>query len=330
MKRMIARTLFFILLIGAPINAYASSYIMHTVQQGDNVTTISQKYNISSNQINSLNGKSELYIGNLLKLRPIAGNKTIKVFLDNKAIVTDEAPYMEGGLTFVPIRFIAEAIGVKDINWNNDNEEAILMKNSVILRLPIRKTYAFINDETIELDAPINIYKGRTFVPLRFVAEAFDLNVEWDEGNAYVRLFTDQYVEKRSQETVISPVLSYSEEDIYWLSRIVEAEAGGEPYEGKLAVANCIINRKRNKDFPDTIKGVIFDRNWGVQYTPVANGTIYNNPSGDSIKAATAALEGTNNIGESLYFLNPRKATNNWIIKNRRFYRTIKNHDFYL
>ncbi|NLK20701.1 MAG: LysM peptidoglycan-binding domain-containing protein [Epulopiscium sp.] len=227
MKRMIARTLFFILLIGAPINAYASSYIMHTVQQGDNVTTISQKYNISSNQINSLNGKSELYIGNLLKLRPIAGNKTIKVFLDNKAIVTDEAPYMEGGLTFVPIRFIAEAIGVKDINWNNDNEEAILMKNSVILRLPIRKTYAFINDETIELDAPINIYKGRTFVPLRFVAEAFDLNVEWDEGNAYVRLFTDQYVEKRSQETVISPVLSYSEEDIYWLSRIVEAEAGG-------------------------------------------------------------------------------------------------------
>jgi len=110
----------------------------------------------------------------------------------------------------------------------------------------------------------------------------------------------------------------------------LKQKQGGEPYEGKLAVANCIINRKRNKDFPDTIKGVIFDRNWGVQYTPVANGTIYNNPSGDSIKAATAALEGTNNIGESLYFLNPRKATNNWIIKNRRFYRTIKNHDFYL
>ena len=119
-------------------------------------------------------------------------------------------------------------------------------------------------------------------------------------------------------------------DDVYWLSRIVHAEAEGESFEGKVAVANCVLNRVNSNQFPNTIYSVIFDTKYGTQYEPTANGKIYNNPSNESVQAAHAALGGYNNIGKSLYFYNPKKSTSNWISNNRKFYTTIGNHNFHL
>ncbi|WP_058486874.1 stalk domain-containing protein [Defluviitalea phaphyphila] len=332
MKKIFIKIWLFIICIGIPSSSLASSYVMHTVKEGDSLYSISKDYNISYNNLISLNGNEEIYEGNLIKLRPIDDNKTIQIYLNDNYIYSEVEPYMENGRTFVPIRFISESIGIDEIYWDSNKEEAILIKDGTSIVLPINKSYALVNNISIELDAPINIYNGRTFIPIRFVSEAFDIDVYWDEDNTAVNLYTKDYIKTKSQDTVISPAYSnfYSEEDLYWLSRLVQAEAGGEPFEGKLAVANCVINRKESDDFPNTIKEVIFDTNWGVQYTPVANGAIYNNPSEESIKAAKMALEGNNNIGECLYFLNPKKSTSYWIIQNRTFYKTINNHDFYL
>jgi len=117
---------------------------------------------------------------------------------------------------------------------------------------------------------------------------------------------------------------------VYWLSRIIEAEAAGESLKGKVAVGEVILNRVRSDEFPDTIWKVIFDTKFGIQFEPVANGTIYNTPSAESIKAAKMALDGSNYVGDCLYFLNPRIAESNWISKNRVHYTTIGNHEFYL
>lgn len=123
---------------------------------------------------------------------------------------------------------------------------------------------------------------------------------------------------------------SQREEDLYWLSRIIHAEAQGEPYQGKVAVGNVIINRVNNHKFPNTIYGVIFDKQDGyTQFSPVIDGTIYNTPDSESIKAATEVLNGSKPVGNALYFLNPRKSTNFWIIANRKFMKTIGGHDFY-
>ena len=117
---------------------------------------------------------------------------------------------------------------------------------------------------------------------------------------------------------------------MYWLSRIIEAEAGGEPFKGKVAVGEVILNRVKCKEFPDTIWGVIFDKNFGIQFEPVANGTIYNTPSEDSILAAKTALNGSDYVGKCLYFLNPTIAKSTWITKNREYYTTISKHEFYV
>lgn len=149
-----------------------------------------------------------------------------------------------------------------------------------------------------------------------------------DENNIYISGTIDDETKKlltTSDNTTI-----YNEEDLYWLSRIVYAESRGESYEGKLAVANCVLNRVKSSIYPNTVYGVIFDRNYGVQYQPVANGTIYNTPDEDSIKAAKEALGGKNIIGECLFFFNPVTAQNFWISENREYYTTIGNHAFYL
>ena len=123
---------------------------------------------------------------------------------------------------------------------------------------------------------------------------------------------------------------SSREDDIYWLSRIIHAEAQGEPYEGKVAVGNIVLNRVAHRDFPNTIRGVIYDKQYGyVQFSPVLDGSINNTPNEESRRAAIDALNGSRPVGTALYFLNPRKATNFWIVHNRRYFMTIGDHDFY-
>lgn len=123
---------------------------------------------------------------------------------------------------------------------------------------------------------------------------------------------------------------SYSSTDLYWLSRIINAEAEAEPYAGKVAVGNVILNRVKSDKFPNTVKGVIFEYYKGIpQFSPVADGTVYNAPNADSIKAAKAALAGTNYVGNSMYFFNPDKSEGEWIVANKTFVKRIGNHVFY-
>jgi len=120
------------------------------------------------------------------------------------------------------------------------------------------------------------------------------------------------------------------DEDLYWLSRIIHAEAQGESYEGKVAVGNVVLNRVKSSLFPNSVKGVVFDKQQGyTQFSPVLDGSIYNTPGSESVQAAKDALGGSRPVGDALYFLNPSKSTNFWIIKNRQYSTTIGDHDFY-
>lgn len=120
--------------------------------------------------------------------------------------------------------------------------------------------------------------------------------------------------------------ISFYERDL--LERLVEAEACGEPYEGKLAVATVVINRVNSKNFPNTIHGVIYQKN---QFSPVANGSINRKASAESKRAVRQVIdEGYRSFGaDVVYFLNPDIATSKWIIKNRTFVTVIGNHHFY-
>ena len=89
------------------------------------------------------------------------------------------------------------------------------------------------------------------------------------------------------------------------LERIVEAEAGDQDLEGRILVANVILNRVHSKHFPDTIKEVVFANRAGrYQFSPVSKGRYYRVTVSDKTKRAVKqALAGKDISKGALYFM---------------------------
>ena len=108
--------------------------------------------------------------------------------------------------------------------------------------------------------------------------------------------------ESKTVETVVGSSYDANTDDAYLLACLVHAEAGSEPYEGKLAVANVVLNRV-NRGFGDSISSVIYARG---QFSVVTNGrlasVIANGPNSESVQAANEALSGVNNVPDYLFF----------------------------
>lgn len=99
-----------------------------------------------------------------------------------------------------------------------------------------------------------------------------------------------------------------SDKELEVLQRIVEAEAGSEDENGKLLVANVVLNRVNSSRFPDTVSEVVFQQNGGVtQFSPVASGRFYKvEISEETISAVGRALAGED-ISEGALFFAARK-----------------------
>jgi spore germination cell wall hydrolase CwlJ-like protein len=106
---------------------------------------------------------------------------------------------------------------------------------------------------------------------------------------------------------------AYSASDISLLSRLINAEAGGEPYEAQVAVGAVVMNRVKSADFPNSISGVINEQiNGYYQFTPVLNGYINNPASQSSINAAYAAINGNDPTNGALFYFD-NSTTNSWL-----------------
>jgi len=122
-----------------------------------------------------------------------------------------------------------------------------------------------------------------------------------------------------------SPITA-AEKDL--MARLVHAEAKGEPYAGKVAVATVVLNRVTSADFPNTVKGVIYQKaNGYFAFTPVENGAINQPADAASRKAVNEALAFKGKGNGSLFFFNPKTAVSKWVF-SRETTVTIGNHRF--
>ncbi len=108
------------------------------------------------------------------------------------------------------------------------------------------------------------------------------------------------------------------------LARLIFAEAGAEPYVGKVAVGGVVLNRVQDSKFPKTLAGVIYQPH---AFESVSNGIINRSPSSEAEKAARDALAGWDPSGGAIYFFNPSKPVNPWIWA-RRIINRIGRHVF--
>lgn len=101
--------------------------------------------------------------------------------------------------------------------------------------------------------------------------------------------------------------ITWAENDRYLLANLIYCEAGGEPYEGQVAVGAVVVNRMLSSKFPDTLVGVIYQKR---QFAPVASGRLelalsVNKATPSCYKAADEAMSGKTNVGNCLFFRTP-------------------------
>lgn len=140
--------------------------------------------------------------------------------------------------------------------------------------------------------------------------------------------FTRTHTLTQAEQAKSTWSYSVKAEEVLLLQKIVMAEAEGEPYEGKVAVANVVLNRLRSANFPDTIQNVIYQK---AQFSPVANGRLRRvQPNEDCIRAVNEALNGVKAVPDNTYyFLSLTLAQDLTVHHNREKVKTIGNHTFY-
>lgn len=244
----------------------------------------------------------------------------ITVYVDGKKLTHSPAAVLSEETTFVPLQIISFALGADMVQ--TDEESGYVMIRSKGLKLIAKADEKLImaNGRCIYVPTGFKTVNGSLYVPVRVLCKAFGAQVEWDGYDSVVYITT-------SDTPIESAEAFYDENDLYWLSHIVHAEAGNDTLEGMIAVANVVLNRLNNPRFPDTIYGVVFDNSAGIQFTPAYSGSIYLTPSDTAVLAAKLALDGANVAGDSLYF--NRAGMNSWAAKNCILYGTIGYHDFY-
>ncbi len=225
--------------------------------------------------------------------------------------------HFRGGITYVGLREFSEQLGAS-VDWDGPSRCASAKTSALSLSAVIGEHCISANGRSICSSGATYLENGRTYVPLRSIGSAFGFDVTWSPSDFSAHL-------SRHREAIEG----YDTDALYWLSRIIYAEARGEPMAGKLAVGSVVMNRVASSEFPGTVYGVVFDRRGGVQFTPVANGEIYRTPDSESIEAAKRCLDGERTSGDILFFINADIASSFWICENRQYVMSVGNHDFY-
>jgi len=197
---------------------------------------------------------------------------------------------LKNGITYAPLRVISEAMHAS-VGWKAQEKAAVLKKEEL---------YAVAAGDTLW-----SIAKAHDTTAAALKARNGLASEALTVGQQLKVVAPDFLDPERSEVKVLAAAVDEVDPaDLALLAKLVEAEAGSEPYEGKLAVASVVMNRLHNGNYPDTVRGVIYAPG---QFSPAGNGSLEREtPSKDSVKAAKAALSGENNVPGALFFFNPQ------------------------
>ncbi|MBQ8372563.1 MAG: cell wall hydrolase [Clostridia bacterium] len=257
---------------------------------------------------------------------PGVSNKSIYAHTRMSAIVNgatlSEPALKINGITYLPLRAATTALGAGSVSYNSASRTMTVSGRGLYLSATDGGYVTYANDRPLFSFSPnVVMSNGRMYIPASAFAKATGTRFELRGSAVYL-------------DGTFSPLASakrfYRDDEVLWLARIISAEAKGESLLGQIAVGDVILNRVKSPLYPNTIYGVIFDRRYGIQFSPVGNGTIYNTPSYTATLAAKICLEGTSLSDNALFFVNPVKAPGSWISRSREYAYTIGNHDFYL
>lgn len=250
------------------------------------------------------------------------GAMAVTLYLNGKRVLPGEVADI-GGTVYVPVQRYADLFGNFKTTYDAATERVTISGTNLYMTVQVGDPYITVNERIFYTGSKVLSLGGWIFVPINAMSKAMGASVYVKQG------YYETYVTSGDPTSIKWASEYYNSTDLYWLSRIISAEAKGEPLAGQIAVGNVVLNRVRSTAFPNTVKEVIFDKKYGVQFTPAANGTIYNTPVASATLAAKACLEGYSLSSRALYFFNPSLTSATWISSTRPYIMTIGNHKFY-
>lgn len=245
----------------------------------------------------------------------------VRVYADGERTDIYESAYVEENSVYVPLQEVGESLGAVAVVWSPESETMELEAPGLFITATVGDEYMEANGRFIYLPGGVQYRFNRVMVPADGLALAFGAELTYLPKVGAV-CFT-------SGTPIESGEGFYDEDDVYWLSRLIQAEAGGESMRGKISVGSVVMNRVASGDFPNTVEKVIFDSNCGIQFSPAYNGAIYNTPSDDSVIAAKLALDGARPVGDCLYFSASYLSDSCWAARTMCVYETIGRQTFY-
>ena len=251
-----------------------------------------------------------------------AGAMAVDLYKDGKQILKGQVADI-GGTVYVPVQRFADLFGNFKTVYTEATEQVVMTGTNLSITVKVGDPYITVNERIFYTGKKVISLGGWIFVPLTSMCKAVNAKVTIRSG------YYDAFITSGDPTRVPWASEYYDSTDLYWLSRIISAEAKGEPFAGQIAVGNVVLNRVRSSQYPNTVKGVIFDTKYGTQFSPVSSGTIYNTPTASAVRAAKICLEGYSLSTKMIYFYNPKIATSSWIGRTRPYIMTIGNHKFY-
>ena len=202
---------------------------------------------------------------------------------------------------------------------DDEGNSTDVVKETLSMTVSSQVPYIVANGRYLYAKDSIVTVNGQVAVPIRKLALVFNLDVGYDaEARAALLI----HVQGRS--AYIQPGDNYYDGDtLYWLSRIIHAESGNQVLEGKIAVGNVVMNRVNSSLFPNTLYGVLSQKNQFVSPNTLSK----KNPNSESVVAAKLVMDGAEVLPTALFF--NRTGLLSYAAKNRAFVTTIGNHDFY-
>lgn len=298
----------------------SASAIPNANSNANNYTRSGTSPDIKSQYLNLETGKIEYTLPGITSRN--LWNLTQKTITVGGVQLSEPAIVMNDTL-YLPLRAFANALGNATVTYDKSTRTATLSMPGLYLTATDCGFVTYANDRPLFSFSPnVLMSNGKMYIPASALTKATGVTIE---------SITDNKVNIKGTYKPLTPASKfYREDEVYWLSKIISAESQGESLIGQIAVGDVIMNRVNSSLYPNTIWGVIFDRKYGVQFSPILDGSIYNTPTYTSVLAAKICLEGTSLSDNALFFLNPRAAESNWIVKSREYAYSIGGHDFYL
>ncbi len=191
----------------------------------------------------------------------------------------------------------------------------------LLFEAKVGQMYAVANGRYFFVEGGVSIREdGQIWLSLDTMAKIFgcDYTLDVESKSAYLTP-TGNYLEDGATY--------YNAQDLYWLSRIINAESRGEPFMGQIAVGTVVMNRVKSPIYPNTVYGVVFD---GAQFSPAVSGSVNNAPLEQCVTVAKIILEGYRLSDQILYFYAmPANSTYRNGFENTETEIVIGNHYFY-